>query len=125
MNYECVVRTVAVLAEALQTADAAVVSLRVRLVLRLVIGLLVVAAIGVATVPLLIVLDIRDGGDGWGLCADGLSGCRTSYFAGFEFVAMMFVGLFAILGLIAGCVRLLRWLEARSSRRELDAGYRA
>lgn len=83
-----------------------------------------VAAIGVAIVPLLIVLDIREGGDGWGLCTDGLAACRTSYFAGFEFIAALLAILFGILALIAGCVRLLRWLETRAARRELESGLR-
>lgn len=87
--------------------------------LRIIITLLVAAAVFVAAVPLLIVLDIREGGDGWGLCADGFEGCRTTYFAGFELVAAILVLLFGILGLIAGCVRLLRWLSRRDAARRM------
>jgi hypothetical protein len=89
----------------------------VKIALRALIGVLVAAAAGVALVPLLVILDIREGGDGWGLCASGFSGCRTTYFSGFEFVAVLMVILFAILGLIALCVRSIRWLERRDARR--------
>lgn len=86
-------------------------------VLRIFIALLVAAAVGVAIVPLLVVLDIREGGDGWGLCTAGFADCRTTYFAGFEFVALIMVALFGILALIAGSVRLLRWLNRRDAAR--------
>ncbi len=96
-----------------------------RIILRVLIGALVVAAIGVALVPLLVVLDIREGGTGWGLCAEGFEGCHTTYFAGFEFVAVITVVLFAILTLIAACVRLLRWLNKRDARKQLETGFPA
>lgn len=79
--------------------------------LRLAIGALTAAAVAVALVPLWILLDIRDGGTGWGLCAEGVGACRTTYFAGFEFVAGFLVVMFALLFLIRLCVRALRWRE--------------
>ena len=93
-----------------------------RIVLRISIAGLVIAAIGVAMVPLLVVLDIREGGTGWGLCSEGLAGCRTTYFAGFEFVAIIVVAQFGILTLIAGGVRLLRWLNRRDARKRMEMG---
>lgn len=81
--------------------------------LRVVIGALIAAAIGVALIPLLVLLDIRSGGTGWGLCPSGIGICRNSYFSGFELVAFIAVALFAILALIALCVRLLRIVERR------------
>ena len=93
-----------------------------RLILRILIAGLVVTAIGVAAVPLLVVLDIREGGDGWGLCADGIEGCRTSYFAGYEFVGVILLLLFGILALIAAAIRILRWLNRRTTRKRSEAG---
>ena len=84
-----------------------------KIALRLIIGLLVVAAFGVALVPLMVLLDLGDGGTGWGLCADGLSECQTSYFDGFELMAWLFIAMFLLLGMIAACVRILRYLEHR------------
>ncbi|MFQ5555011.1 MAG: hypothetical protein ACE5GC_06545 [Acidimicrobiia bacterium] len=89
--------------------------------LRVFLGVFVAAAIGVALVPLLVVLDIRRGGDGWGLCTDGLSGCETTYFAGFEFIALFLVVLFSILTLAAMCIRLLRWIDARTGPPDPDS----
>ncbi len=83
--------------------------------LRAFIVLLIAAAIGVALIPLMVLLDLRRGGTGWGLCADGLGECRNSYFAGFELIGWVFAALFIILGMIAMSVRILRHLEQRSS----------
>ncbi len=74
---------------------------------------LIGAAIAVALIPLMVLLDLRRGGTGWGLCADGLGDCRTSYFDGFELIAWLFVAMFILLGMIAACVRILRYLEHR------------
>jgi hypothetical protein len=88
--------------------------LRAMLVLRAIIVVLIAAAIGVALIPLAVLLDLRRGGSGWGLCAEGLTDCRNSYFAGFELIGWMFAALFIILGMIAMCVRILRYLEHRA-----------
>ncbi len=82
-------------------------------VLRALIVLLIAAAIGVALIPLMVLLDLRRGGSGWGLCPDGLGDCRTTYFAGFELIGWLFMALFILLGMIAACVRILRHLEGR------------
>jgi hypothetical protein len=81
--------------------------------LRILIGALIAAAIGVAMVPLWVLLDIRRGGTGWGLCPTGIGACRNSYFSGFELLAYLAVALSAILALIALCVRVLRLVERR------------
>ena len=62
-----------------------------------VLGCALGAILGVALIPLLVLLDLRSGGTGWGLCAEGFGQCSTSYFSGFELVA----GLLAVmLGLV-------------------------
>lgn len=86
--------------------------------LRIIIGLLIAAAIGVAIVPLLILMDLGSGGTGWGLCLSGVGVCRTSYFSGFEFLVGLFVALFVILALIRVFVLLLRWVRKRRAERE-------
>jgi len=82
-------------------------------VLRGAIVALIAAAIGVALIPLMVLLDLRRGGTGWGLCPSGLGDCSTTYFAGFELIAWICAALFILLGLIAACVRILRYLEGR------------
>jgi hypothetical protein len=83
-------------------------------VLRAIIVALIAAAIAVALVPLMVLLDLRRGGTGWGLCGNGLSDCHNSYFAGLELIGWLCGALFIILGLIALCVRILRYLESRA-----------
>lgn len=84
--------------------------------LRLIIGGLIAVAIGIALIPLAVLLDLHEGGTGWGLCQEGLSTCRNSYFAGFEFVAYILGALFAVLAVTQLVVKLLRWLERREAR---------
>jgi hypothetical protein len=84
-------------------------------VLKAIIVLLIAAAVSVALIPLMVLLDLRRGGTGWGLCSDGLSGCRSSYFDGFELMAWLFLALFVLLGMIALCVRILRYLQSRTA----------
>jgi len=90
----------------------------VTIVLRIIIAILIAAAIGVALVPLLVLMDLGSGGTGWGLCLSGVGVCRGSYFSGFEMVAVLFVALFVILGLIRVFVLLLRWVQKRRAERE-------
>ncbi len=85
-------------------------------VLRAIIIVLIGAAIAVALIPLFVLLELRRGGTGWGLCADGLAECRNSYFAGFELIGWIFAALFILLGMIAMCVRILRHLEQRAGK---------
>ncbi len=87
--------------------------------LRVVIGILIVAAVGVALIPLVVLLDLHEGGTGWGLCEAGVDGCSNSYFAGFEMLAGVAIALAAILTLIALCVRIIRWLDRREKTRQL------
>jgi hypothetical protein len=82
--------------------------------LRAIIVALIGAAIAVALIPLMVLLDLHRGGTGWGMCASGLSDCRNSYFAGLEFIGWIFGALFIILGMIAMVVRILRYLESRA-----------
>lgn len=79
--------------------------------LRVLIGLLLVAIFMVAIIPLLVLLDLSDGGTGWGLCPNGLGSCRTSYFDGFELLAFLAIVLFALLGILHLAVLLLRRLQ--------------
>jgi hypothetical protein len=87
--------------------------------LRILIGVLIAAAVGVALIPLAVLLDLHEGGTGWGLCDAGVEGCTNSYFAGFEMLVGVAIALAAILALIAVCVRLMRWMERRKARQVL------
>ena len=81
--------------------------------IRLLIGVVIAAIIGVALIPLLVLLDLRSGGTGWGICAEGFGRCRISYFVGLELLVAL-LGLMLLLVLLIGAlVRLLRYLRKR------------
>lgn len=89
------------------------------ILIRLAIGALIAAIVGIALIPLFVLLDLRSGGTGWGLCGDGFGACRISYFTGFELVAAI-LGVLMLLVLAIGLlVRLLRFLRDRRTARGL------
>ena len=89
------------------------------ILIRFLIGVLVAAIVGIALIPRFVLLDLREGGTGWGLCNDGFGRCRTSYFTGFELVAGLLLVMMALVLAIGLLVRLLRWLRERKSARGL------
>ena len=81
--------------------------------LRVVIALVLAAMVAVALVPMLVLLDLAGGGDGWGLCEDGLTSCRAAYFEGPELLAVLVVVLILLLMLLRLALVSRRRLEAR------------
>lgn len=71
--------------------------------------LMALAAIGIAAVPLLVLVDLLAGGTGYGLCPGGIEACHRPYSSGAELVLLMSVALF---GLVLG-FRLLMKLARR------------
>ena len=66
-----------------------------------------------AAVPLIILLDLANGGSGWGICPEGLSGCRASFLSGPRLALILSL---AAIGLLA-LVRALVWITARRASR--------
>ena len=76
---------------------------------RLAVFILVVVAIAIGIVPILILIDLLDGGTGWGLCPGGIQACDNPYSTGAELIILLSVGLFlTVLG-----IRLLMRLARR------------
>lgn len=93
--------------------------------LRVFQAILIVIGIAIAAVPLLVLLDLVNGGTGLGLCVGGLGGCSGSYFTGLELLAILTFALFLVVSGIAVCDRLLRRLASRYNGYEpTDAGER-
>jgi len=84
-------------------------------VIRVTIGLIIAAMVGVALVPMLVLLDLAGGGDGWGLCDGGLASCRAAYFEGPELLAALVVLLFLLLMLLRLALYGRRVLQERRS----------
>jgi len=72
---------------------------------------LILAALAVAAVPLIVLLDLSAGGTGWGLCPRGLAGCDTPYTAGPELAAGLAMAMFALIAGVRIVSRLIRRVE--------------
>lgn len=76
---------------------------------RLGVFLLVVAAVAIGIVPILVLIDLLDGGTGWGICPAGIESCEKPYSTGAELIVVLSVALFlTVLG-----IRLLMRLARR------------
>ena len=81
---------------------------------RVAIVILVLAAIGIAVVPILVMVDLLGGGTGWGLCPGGLESCDNPYTTPFELLIMLAVSLFVVILAIRVVMKLARRLQAES-----------
>ncbi len=75
--------------------------------------ILILAAAGLAAVPLLLLLNLASGGDGFGLCPGGLIRCRNPYRAAPELSTVLTVTLFVVLAGLRGTTVLRRRLKDR------------
>lgn len=78
---------------------------------RLAVFLLVVAAVAIGIVPILVLIDLLDGGTGFGLCPGGLEVCDKPYSTGAELIIILSVALFLVLAGIRLLMRLARRLQ--------------
>ncbi|MDP9495634.1 MAG: hypothetical protein M3P87_10385, partial [Actinomycetota bacterium] len=62
-------------------------------------------AIGIALVPILVLIDLLDGGSGWGLCPAGIEACANPYTTAAEFAVFLTLG---FLGSVMGIRLLMR-----------------
>jgi hypothetical protein len=87
---------------------------------RIVIGVVIGAIVVVALVPMVALVDLAGGGDGLGLCPEGLGSCRTSYFDGPELLAVLTVLLFLLLMILRAALHARGMIEARQYDDALD-----
>lgn len=73
--------------------------------------LLMAAAIAIATVPILVLIDLLGGGTGWGLCPGGLESCDRPYSAGAELIIVLSLAMFVAVAGIRLLMRLARRLR--------------
>jgi hypothetical protein len=81
--------------------------------LRFLILLLVLAALVIAAVPVLVLLDLLRGGTGGGICPDGMSACPSRYTSGPALAMYLTFALLVVVSLIRVASRLLRHLDRR------------
>jgi hypothetical protein len=85
----------------------------IRLLIRVLRVVLIVAAVAVAAVPLLVIFDLASGGTGYGLCPDGLSACRNPYSAAPELSITLTVGMMVVLAGLRITNRAYRRIDRR------------
>ena len=87
---------------------------------RIVIGLVIASIVVVALVPMVALVDLAGGGDGFGLCPEGIRSCETSYFEGPELLAILTILLFLLLMILRTAFHVRRLVEARQLEGALD-----
>ena len=85
---------------------------------RALVLLAVVAILAVGAVPLVILLDLSDGGTGWGICEQGIDSCRVGNFRG----PRLAVVLMGVLLALAALLRFIVWVAGLSGRASRRAG---
>lgn len=93
--------------------------------LRLLVFILIGAAILIAVVPLLVLLSLVQGGSGFGLCPDGIGTCRNPYTAAPEMTAALTLGLLVVVAAIRILMRTARRLQAEEYQVEASGRPRA
>lgn len=78
---------------------------------RLGVFILVLLAVGIGIVPILVLIDLLDGGTGYGLCPGGLEGCDKPFSTGAELIIILSIGLFLTVVGIRLLIRLARRLD--------------
>ena len=78
---------------------------------RLAVFVLVLVAIAIGIVPILVLIDLLEGGTGWGLCPAGIELCDKPYSTGAELIIILSLGLFLTVAGIRLLVRLSRRLQ--------------
>jgi hypothetical protein len=84
------------------------------LAIRIAVFILSLTAVGIAVVPILVMIDLVSGGTGYGLCPGGLEACDRPYTTGAEIVILLTLALFLIVVAIRLLVRLARRLQSET-----------
>ena len=79
--------------------------------IRLAVFVLGALAVGIAAVPIFVMIDLLGGGTGYGLCPNGLELCEKPYSTAAEMAVVLTVTLFGLVLLIRLLVRLARRLQ--------------
>jgi hypothetical protein len=81
------------------------------LAIRIAVLILSLTALGIAVVPILVLLDLVKGGTGFGLCPGGMEACDRPYTTGAELIVILTLALFLVVVGIRLLMRLARRLQ--------------
>ncbi len=82
-----------------------------KFLVKLGVFVLVLLAVGIGVVPILVLIDLLDGGTGHGLCPGGLEACDKPFSTGAEMIIILSLGLFLTVVGIRLLIRLARRLD--------------
>ena len=75
--------------------------------------MLLIAVVLVSVVPLFVLLDLAQGGGGYGMCPRGLQGCDIPYTAWLELAAGLVLVIFGLIALLRLTMKVVRREERR------------
>ncbi|MEX0865675.1 MAG: hypothetical protein WD269_12530 [Acidimicrobiia bacterium] len=81
------------------------------LAIRVLVFLLSFTAVAIAVVPIMVMIDLVSGGNGYGLCPGGLEACDRPYTTGAELIVLLTLALFLVVVAIRLLMRLARRLQ--------------
>lgn len=84
--------------------------------LRVLVLVLIGVALVIAVVPLLVLINLVQGGTGFGLCPEGITSCRNPFTAAPELTATLTVALLAVVASIRVLMRTARRLRSEEYR---------
>lgn len=87
--------------------------------LRALVVAAILAILAVASVPLLILLDLSGDGTGWGICEAGIESCRVGNFRGPRLAVVLMIVLIALVALL----RFVVWVAGMPGRRRQPDRY--
>ena len=80
--------------------------------------MLLIAVVAVSVVPLLVLLDLARGGDGYGMCPSGLQACDIPYTAWLELATGLVLVIFGLIALLRLTMRVVRREERRLQEKQ-------
>lgn len=84
------------------------------LIIRISVLLLALVAVGIAVVPILVMIDLAAGGTGYGLCPSGIETCDRPFTTGPELLIFLTLALSLVVVAIRVLMRLARRLQTEN-----------
>lgn len=84
------------------------------LIIRIAVLLLALVAVGIAVVPILVMIDLAAGGTGYGLCPSGIETCDRPFTTGPELLIILTLALSLVVVAIRILMRLARRLQTEN-----------
>lgn len=74
------------------------------LIMRFLFGALTTTALVVASFPMLVLVNLAEGGTGYGLCAGGITACNMAYLTPVELLVRLLLVMMVLVALVRGIV---------------------